>query len=347
MTWLWILGGVILGGLVLFFAFHKAAAWLLPPRDPLHGEERATRILKELIYSDDWKQAHEFLLNVEGVELRGWYCAALNVGLKEWSDRDYLDTWVGAVGQGSSIPHLFRGINRLYWAWEARGSGLGETVTDERAELFVQRLALAQADFQQALQVDPLDPAPLGWLIAIAKGAGLALAEIATLYARSRQVAPLHVPNAVAMLSALNAKWQGSHEQMFAFARERGGEAPEGHLLHGLIADAHIERWLHYLIDEDEQAAAAYFKGREVREELEIAFERCLGSANPPSNPQAVQIWNDFAFCFWRMDDRIRAKRCFSTLERKHVTEFPWEYVDNNAINAFEEIQRAYGTKVG
>lgn len=38
---------------------------------------------------------------------------------------------------------------------------------------------------------------------------------------------------------------------------------------------------------------------------------------------------NEFAFCFWKMGDRGRARQCFRRLTIPLVTESPWCYIDD------------------
>jgi hypothetical protein len=84
------------------------------------------------------------------------------------------------------------------------------------------------------------------------------------------------------------AKWGGTDEMMFGFAREICAGAPDGAGVHVLIADAHFERWLSAF-------TRGYWKRPEVREEIIQAAKRCLTS--PIVTPRTVLIRRRFADC--------------------------------------------------
>ncbi len=46
------------------------------------------------------------------------------------------------------------------------------------------------------------------------------------------------------MVQATAAKWSGSNEEMFEFARGSSAEAPEGSSVHAVVPMAHLEKWL-------------------------------------------------------------------------------------------------------
>ncbi len=65
---------------------------------------------------------------------------------------------------------LLRGIRRVHWAWEARGSGRAAEVEEEMWPVFFQRLESAVSDLSWAAELVPEDPEPHGRLISAAMG---------------------------------------------------------------------------------------------------------------------------------------------------------------------------------
>jgi hypothetical protein len=127
-------------------------------------------------------------------------------------------------------------------------------------------------------------------------------------------------------LRKLCKKWSGSHEEMFAFAREVASKADEGSRLHGLIALAHVERWLYDSSFENKGAAAdVYWKDPAVASEVMQAFQRSAGSPRWSAKMNDALAHNYLAYALAATGATSIAMRELERLGER-VTEFPWCY---------------------
>jgi hypothetical protein len=104
------------------------------------------------------------------------------------------------------------------------------------------------------------------------------------------------------MVQGLAAKWGGSNELMFGFARDAHEKAPEGLGVHTVLAEAHIEGWM------DADRDGKYWERPGVRDEIHSAAERSLYSPQFVATPRTLRSRNVFAFCFWRLKDHDRLR---------------------------------------
>lgn len=231
--------------------------------------------------------------------------------------------------QPSPLAFLVRGCHAIMWAWAARGRGKSDNVSAAAWKLFEERLRMAEADLHMAAQGDPADPTPFANLIRVAMATDAPPEALWNNFQAAVARQPDHWKAHDAMLSALSARWGGSNEEMFDFARRRAAEAPPGSDLPMLLFAAHLDVWSHtHTIDGNPAGALAYIHQPHVRQELDAAYARSLGG---PARVRAstVRVRNDAAFVFhlWRDLQRLRME-----LDRLGgaFTEYPWVYLRSN-----------------
>src|SRR6202035_4716733 len=107
------------------------------------------------------------------------------------------------------------------------------------------------------------------------------------------------------MIQALAAKWFGSHEEMFEFARSASAQAREGHSVHRVIAEAHLEKWLNLPRESSDGKArqAGYFSDELVRREIRWAADGSIRSPAYMTGRTTPGDRNIFAGCFLLMLD--------------------------------------------
>ena len=246
--------------------------------------------------------------------------------LAQWEGRpEAFDKWLAEHPEDPNA-NLVSAEHLINWAWEARGRGAGSGVSQEAAQLFVERLTLATRHIQQAVELAPGDPAPIAAAITIAKGLNQPKGEIAELFNRAIQIEPDHHAAHYAMTDYLCAKWHGSHEEMFTLARNAAGNAAPGSSLHGLVAVAHIERWANPGSDESEDRTGAnYWKQSPVKDELRAAAEAFL-SPGAELTPYQCVAGNHFAVALTFAKEFDAAHRVFQALGNR-VTKSPWRRI--------------------
>ncbi len=144
---------------------------------------------------------------------------------------DQLDAWV-AARPTSGAALLVRGLARIHWAWQARGTGWGHTVSDEAARLMRRRLEEARSDLVRAADLDPKGALAPAALITVAMGLGADRAEAMSHFERATQADPTSAAPYERMVTYLLPKWHGSRDgrdvQEFALvlAARRATKAP-------------------------------------------------------------------------------------------------------------------------
>jgi hypothetical protein len=271
-----------------------------PPIDRLLADPAAHRFTAELA-EGRWQEFHDFLVATTDPDDRCFYVTEL---AKIDGRPDWLDDWVAARPQ-SPLPLLFRGTHYTHWAWQARGSGYAKTVAECGWDLFHQRLVTGDGDLARAAAMDESDPAPHARSIWTAIGLSLGQQEIRQRFAevtrRNRWDRFAHQ----SMIQALAAKWHGSHEEMFEFARAESAQAPEGSSAHRGIALAHLERWgnIHREFEDGREREQVYFFDDAVQAEIRRAAGLSVRSPRYSEGKFEAVDRNTFAMCFWLMRD--------------------------------------------
>jgi hypothetical protein len=116
----------------------------------------------------------------------------------------------------------------VFWAWQARGSGRASTVAQDTWPVFYARLVDADRDLARAAAMDVEDPTPHARSIQAALGLDLGLTEKHKRFGEAVRRFRWHRSAHVIMVQATAAKWSGSNQEMFEFARGSSAEAPEG-----------------------------------------------------------------------------------------------------------------------
>lgn len=303
--------------------------------DPAAGDPRA-RALMEALAVRDWRTARDIFAAATDPDTHAYLmeAAADVTGVQEW-----IGEWIAAE-PGSTLPVLLRGCHGVSWAWEARGAAGAEHTRAEQFREFHRRLRTAENSLDEVVARDPDDVTAWTWLVTSSRGRQVDQAEAAARFAEVVKRHPAHVVAHEQRLQYLCAKWFGSHERMFAFAREATAAAPPGSLVPEVLAVAHLEMWLSLPRGEDDQ----YMRSAPVRADLLSAVERSL--FHPAFVPDVgwVTRANSFAMGLEKAGEFAAAARVFDLIGDR-VTDWPWSYC-GNAVKAFTAGRnRAYANR--
>jgi hypothetical protein len=305
-----------------------------PMVDPA-GHDPAARWLREALLRRDWRSARDFLVTVSDPDDRAFYltvCADVE-GVQDW-----IGEWIAAE-PGTVLPVLVRGAHAVHWAWEARGMARASDTSMDQFHGFHQRLRLAEQCLGEVVQRDHGETAAWTFLLRSARGLQVGRAELLRRWGHVAGRHPHHWPAHAQMLLSLTAKWSGSDEDMFAFAREAAAKSPAGGPLAGLVANAHIEKWM--WLDE---AGPAYITRQDVRNELLAAARHSVLHPAYRDRPAWLAVPNAFAFALAVSGQAEAALRVFDMIGHR-VTEYPWTYYHGDGATAFVEL-REYALKM-
>lgn len=133
-------------------------------------------------------------------------------------------------------------------------------------------------------------------------------------------------------LQTTAAKWYGSHEEMFAFARNGVEGLPDGHPLLALIPIAHIELHLDKTSKGGKAARLweiiAFSYSRKRRAEVDAASDRLLAGAD--GRPHSLWAHQIFAVYYHEAHEDERLARHIAR-SGERVMQWPWGYFGDPA----------------
>ncbi|MGD0770800.1 MAG: hypothetical protein ABSB42_21670 [Tepidisphaeraceae bacterium] len=113
-----------------------------------------------------------------------------------------------------------QGYFNVDYAWDARGTGWGDTVTTEGSNLCEQRLAKADAALEQAWKLDPSNSDAAAKMISVELGQGEGRDRMELWFKRAMDADPDNYWACLQKLYYLEPKWYGNGEEMLKFGRE-------------------------------------------------------------------------------------------------------------------------------
>jgi hypothetical protein len=276
--------------------------------DLLLGDPSAHQ-LRGALTVGDWTAARAILARPANAEHAALLMrtAAGTSGVQQWIE--------GAIRDDpqSIYPLLVRGAHAVLWAWEARGTGRSGTVGEEQWKIWFARLKLAENCLDEVLERDPACAEAWHYLVILGRARQLSFDERWLRFDHLIALEPTHSMGHVQMLNNVMAKWSGSDEQMFAFARDRAARYP-GTALPGLIVAAHLEHRF-------ANGGNEYLERQEIGDELVEAGRQSIWHPDFRQTATTPLLWNRFAHAFARADRFAEAAWCFERIGDHLVTD--------------------------
>ena len=295
-----------------------------PVYDPFGGDLAARRVVEGL-KRGDWRQADELLARTRKGDERARKAGHILGAAEGWPG--WIDEWHKARDERPE-PWLIRGALRIASAWEVRGSGRADEVAEEAWPVFFEILKEAEADLQEAIRLDDRDATPWAYLLVTGSALNMEPPDLLKRFDEARKRDPQGWLAPWQALNALSEKWSGSHEIMFALARELSANEPKGSQLHSAIAEAHLHRWQYFSMEDppDRKGQGRYYDRDDVQKELARAWERGPGSPLFKPGPFVNGQLALFAFSFSLGEDMDLARAAFEKLDN-HLTLAPWSHL--------------------
>lgn len=228
-------------------------------------------------------------------------------------------------------------------AWYYRGGGTADTVSDDAVENFVHHLITARSLLNDCMDHPDTDGLACEKYITVQLGISDDLAKIYKTLKKMRHIDqnlrnPPNLQGHVNYFNATCEKWLGSHDEMFAFAREYAMKDTGYGYMASLICHAHLQMWL-YLIafDEDEAAAGAYFTQQTVKDELLAAHNWFLSNVNDDTSGFNIMAHNMFTGLLYWSEEHEAAQYHFRAM-KKRATPFPWMYIGTTDLNKARKL---------
>jgi hypothetical protein len=170
-------------------------------------------------------------------DLASWYTLLSRPQYTGSSDYTHhfvkLEEWGRRMPQ-SPTPLVVLGRAHVTWAWEARGSGLANTVTEDGGKKFGERLQEAASMLTKAIAMGAQDGEAHRQLIEVAKGSGAPKEQTEKIFEAGIKLDPAYIPLYSEMAVALLPRWGGQPGDIAAFAdrtlqRVSGDDALDGY----------------------------------------------------------------------------------------------------------------------
>ncbi|MBW1743967.1 MAG: tetratricopeptide repeat protein [Deltaproteobacteria bacterium] len=142
-------------------------------------------------------------------------------------DFELLNKWCASKDAKHSA-FVVRGMSLLRSAWDARGRGLGYTVSREGATLMRERALRAKEDLVKAYRLNPSDPNSAAAMVEACLLLGLDEETMEEWFQRALQADPVCYEGYSGKLLYLSPKWGGSEEEIRKVLNDCRTNVPEG-----------------------------------------------------------------------------------------------------------------------
>lgn len=258
----------------------------------------------------------------------------LNEGLGlDAANAGFIEKWVQERND-SYVAHLFAGVSKTCLAWIARTAALGSSVSQDKAEKFFGLLEEAFDHLQRADDLNPEDAEICARMIRVCMGLQTDTATAASYFEAARKLVPNHLIAHLMMINYLNPKWQGSLEEMQAFAHTMYEETGSS-LLITLKLFSLVEEWLYYGMNDEQKKKDNFFKDPALKSTIRAMYDDYREEEE--GKLLIPYVYNYFAFLFHMTGDRIMAIEAARKIAGK-MTVYPWAYID---VSSNKEWQAA------
>jgi hypothetical protein len=272
-------------------------------------DDEAARRARRALASGRFDAAESLLSSATDANERAYYAEAL----ADWpGEPAFLERWTQI---NSNHAATVAAIQRLKWAWEARGGGYAGAVGADAWSEFARRLPDARNRLVAAAKRNTKDATVLPWLSWCARG--LSEPELSTkAFAEAiRRQPTLRGAYSSALLS-VSSQWFGSEDGAFEFAREHAFTAPHGIGAPCLVIEAHFYA-SESLRDEQNKS---YWTQPAVRAEVEAAHQACTEQGFFGLNGLRSRHW--LAYGLWKSGHFTAAAEHFQHL--RVWNQWPW-----------------------
>lgn len=283
-----------------------------------YSDTEKVKKIKQLFSGKQWNALELYLI---GMSANDRYRAIKAVVDVKGRAKEY-DLWLADCPQ-SVMALIFSAYQLIHGAWESRGGGTADTVTNKGIELFYERLLRAKEMLEYAIELDNRYADPYIGLMTISMGTGFDRNELWDYFAKATVISKDHYEAHNSMVNALAEKWGGEEDEVFNVARKTSLTAENNSPLSGIIAIAHIEHWLYLHMCNFEAQAEKYFYQEKVFDELHKAYAKIKNCTL--EIPEHIDALNIFAFCFYVSGKVNLTKEIFEKLNGNYV-EYPWGY---------------------
>jgi Domain of unknown function (DUF4034) len=195
--------------------------------------------------------------------------------------------WPDAAGSW-----LLKGEAYIKFAWDARGSGYVDSVTEEGWKLFAKDLNIADEALNHAWKLDPTNIRIPQEMMRVALGQDKGRDQMELWFDRAMALDPNDYEICSSKLYYLEPKWHGSAQDMLDFGRDCVQSTNWGGRVPLILVDAHYKLCTGYT---DKTAQTNYWKQPEVWNDIKSAYEKFF-RINPNVTGDYVSYYAHYAY---------------------------------------------------
>jgi hypothetical protein len=230
---------------------------------------------------------------------------------------------------------------RITIAWRHRGTGRGDTVTNEGAFAFYRWLEAAKLALRRAVQADPQDGVLFAQLFRVYKGLNERrdLERALPLFLAAARK-PVH--GLSSYCDAISAKWHGTEAEALAFGRSHADAIPPAS--HAIVADMHLISAAGRSMSDDPLVSATadeYFQQPEVSDEIVLAHERFIDAPPDTDEFAAKYAHSVFSFAFMKLNDTERLRAHLAALG--DYRGYPWPSLRGEENALIDQLRQSLG----
>jgi len=299
--------------------FRRSKRPALPPLRAWDGDAVALSAVKDLVAAGAFDRAHQIIAEVSLADRFEIIEAVADDVPYAWAldySRDHPEDAVALV---------LAGVAAMHSGWRVRTNEDAEHVSADQFKSFWVWLEESEEHLSRAAHAAPSDPTPLVYLLTTGRGLQRTRQEIDQVFQELLRRAPDQLEGHRQRMQFVCDKWFGSHEEMFAFARDVSDRAAPESPLHELLIFAHFERYVAFEGTASAHQLQAYFRQPGVRADLELATLRLGGLLAGPPDGRSITARNLLAFVAWACRDR----EAFEVALRHTggvISPMPWNY---------------------
>jgi hypothetical protein len=211
---------------------------------------------------------------------------------------------------------LLKGQANIHMAWDARGFGWSDSVTDEGWKLFNERLATAREALEHAWVLNQKDPAIAQARMVVARGEGGNQNTMELWFDRAMAVNTNDYAVCEEKLTYLEPKWYGTPEKMISFGKWCVKSTKWGGWVPLTLWDAHVRIYNYYT---DDSEKAGYWQRPDVWADVQASFDRFI-----VLNPTYDYIYQDYALYAYKAQKWEKLNELIPKLYRLKNINYPY-----------------------
>ena len=265
----------------------------------------------------------------------GWLVAELFASDRSAIPTRVMAAWADAAPSGRSLA--FHGRALVRDAWAIRGWTSTREIDLLDGGPFSED---AERVLWKGVELAPGSADPWVGLVATARGLSLGRDELVDRFNQVHGRDQFRPDACAHAMQGLCARWFGSDDEMFGFARWVESNAPAGSAARMLLPLAHIERLV--AAGSEGINAQSYFAVGRISAELCDGIERYLAATPKLAKPEHLDVLNAYVYALRPIDVRSArlARECVERVAGR-PTERPWMHEGEDIVGRYRSVSEA------